>query len=155
MLVMVVKLIHGGTELLGLVRPMWEHLNLMNIDRSVYFEDHFKELDFETRMQPVISKGRKGASLVILAFDDDRKENIGYCVATIDPDHIAEIDSIFVMELYRNEGIGGRMLDAAIKWIDAFPVKETVLSVTFGNEDAPRFYERHGFHPRKTIFERK
>jgi GNAT superfamily N-acetyltransferase len=154
MFVMVVKLIHGGTELLSLVKPMWEQLNLMNIGRSVYFEDHFKDLDFDTRMQPVISKGGKGALLVILAFNDDRKENIGYCVATVDSDLIAEIDSIFVIEMYRNEGIGGKMFDATIKWLDTFPVKKTILSVTFGNEDAPRFYERHGFHPRKTVFER-
>lgn len=152
---MVVNFHKGGVELLSSIKPMWEQLNLMNIGRSVHFDDHFKDLDFNTRMRPVISKAERGRILVIVAFDEDRKEDVGYCVATIDMELVAEVDSIFVKSTHRNEGIGGRMFDDALEWMDTFPVKKTILSVTFGNEDAPRFYERHGFRPRKTIFERK
>jgi GNAT superfamily N-acetyltransferase len=152
---MTVKFHHGGAEMLSSVKPMWEQLNLMNIGRSVHFDDHFKELDFETRMRPVISRAEKGSVLVTVASDEDLKEDVGYCVATIDTEHVAEVDSIFVKSTHRNDGIGGRMLDITLEWIDTFPVNRTFLSVTFGNEDAPRFYERHGFRPRMTIFERK
>lgn len=152
---MVVKFHNGGGELLSTVKPMWEKLNLMNIGRSVHFEDHFKYLDFETRMRPVISRSENGSILVIIAFEEDRDENVGYCVATIDDQLIAEIDSIFVESTHRNEGVGGRMIEIALDWIGTFEVKKVILSVTFGNEEASRFYERHGFHPRKIIFERK
>ncbi|HSV42227.1 MAG TPA: GNAT family N-acetyltransferase, partial [Methanomassiliicoccales archaeon] len=104
-------------------------------------------------MGPVREKvagGRMRVEVAVLAGND-----VGYCVSSVSDRSVGEVDSIYVKEEYRDAGIGGTLLDRAVDWIKEHPVKTILLSVTIGNEDAPRFYERHGFRPRTTIFEWK
>lgn len=142
----------GGLELLPDIKPLWERLNAMNVDRSLHFGERHRNLTFEERMRPVHRKVREGIARVEVVLDGDGVP-IGYCVATIDSEYVGEIDSIYVEEDERYHGLGGDLLDSAIDWMRAFPVQRTFLSVTVGNTDAPRFYERHGFRPRNTLFE--
>lgn len=125
----------------------------MNIGRSEHFSDHFANLSFEKRMEPVLRRSIEGLSRVEVASDGG--EAIGYSIATIDKEYVAEVDSIFVKEGYRDQDLGGMLLDRALDWIDAFPVRRTFLTVTFGNKEVSRFYMRHGLYPRLTVFERK
>ena len=142
----------GGLELLPDIKPLWERLNAMNVDRSVHFGDRHRNLTFEERMRPVHRKVREGVARVEVVLDGAGVP-IGYCVATIDSEYTGEVDSIYVEEGERDHGLGGDLLDSAIDWMGAFPVRRAFLSVTVGNIDAPRFYERHGFRPRHTIYE--
>jgi GNAT superfamily N-acetyltransferase len=142
----------GGLELLPVIKPLWERLNQMNVERSLHFGELHRNLSFEERMRAVHRKGSSGMARVEVVLDGAGAP-IGYCVATIDPEYNGEVDSIYVVEGERDEGLGGELLDGAIDWMRAFPVQRTFLSVTVGNFDAPRFYERHGFRPRNTIYE--
>ena len=142
----------GGLELLPDIKPLWERLNAMNVDRSLHFRERHRNLTFEERMRPVHRKAREGMARVEVVLDGAGAP-IGYCVATIDSEYVGEVDSIYVDEGERDHGLGGDLLDSAIDWMRAFPVHRTFLSVTVGNIDAPRFYERHGFRPRNTLFE--
>jgi ribosomal protein S18 acetylase RimI-like enzyme len=142
----------GGLELLPVIKPLWERLNSMNVERSLYFGVRHRNLTFEERMRTVHRKASGGVARVEVVLNG-ADVPIGYCVATIDPEHNGEVDSIYVEEGERDQGVGGDLLDRAIDWMRAFPVQRTFLSVTVGNVDAPRFYERHGFRPRNTIYE--
>jgi len=86
----------------------------MNIARSLHFSEHYSRLDFDARMRPVWERGRDGIVRVDLALNDGKV--VGYCVISIDMDHVAELDSIFVEEPYRYAGVGESLLDRALDW---------------------------------------
>jgi ribosomal protein S18 acetylase RimI-like enzyme len=144
----------GGLELLPEIKPLWERLNALNVERSENFSEQHRHLGFETRMMPVLDKARAGLCRIEMSIGEGGAP-IGYCVATIDRDYLGEVDSLYVDEGHRDHGLGSDLLDRSVDWMMAFPVRRVVLSVTVGNLDAPRFYMRHGFHPRNTIFEMK
>jgi ribosomal protein S18 acetylase RimI-like enzyme len=144
----------GGLELLLEIKPLWERLNALNVERSEHFGEQHRQLGFETRMMIVAEKARAGLCRIEISIGEGGAP-IGYCVATIDEDYLGEVDSLYVDEGHRDRGLGSDLLDRAVEWMMAFPVRRVVLSVTVGNLDAPRFYMRHGFYPRNTIFEMK
>ena len=43
----------------------------------------------------------------------------------------------------------------ALEWLDKMKVKETIIAVGDGNEEAFKFYEKFGFYPRVTILTKK
>jgi GNAT superfamily N-acetyltransferase len=122
------------------------------VERSLHFGERHRNLTFEERMRPVHRKASGGVARVEVVLDGTGVP-IAYCVATIDPEYNGEVDSIYVEDGERDQGLGGDLLEGALDWMRAFPVQRTFLSVTVGNVDAPRFYERHGFRPRNTIYE--
>lgn len=150
---MTIKFRAGGLELFPYVKPLWEELNRMNIARSLHFSEQYSRLDFNTRMRPVRERARDGMVRVELALNDGKV--VGYCVISIDKDQVAELDSIFVEEPYRYAGVGESLLDRALDWTKAFPVRRIYLTMTLGNEDTPRFYQRKGFLPRMMVFEHR
>jgi GNAT superfamily N-acetyltransferase len=68
---------------------------------------------------------------------------------------IAEIDSIYVADGYRSKGLGGRLLEGALDWIDEHDIKEVRTSVIWGNEEVLPFYQNHGLYPRSIVLLRK
>jgi GNAT superfamily N-acetyltransferase len=116
----------GGLELLPDIKPLWERLNAMNVDRSLHFGDRHRNLSFEERMRPVHRKVREGMARVEVVLDGAGVP-IGYCVATIDSEYMGEVDSIYVEEDERDRGLGGELLDNAIDWMGAFPLQRTSL----------------------------
>ena len=59
--------------------------------------------------------------------------------------HQAYVDSIGVSESKRNQGIGGLMLDAFVKWAKGKKMPYVMLNVAVENDSAIRFYENRGF----------
>lgn len=55
------------------------------------------------------------------------------------------LENLFVLELHRNQGIGSRLLEAAIKEAKARGCYKLVGTSRFSNERAPKFYKRFGF----------
>lgn len=77
---------------------------------------------------------------------------VGYCqVGPADmphpdlrPEH-GELKRLYVLSSHRNLGLGGKLLEPALDWLDARGVKPVWLSVWSQNTAAQRFYERYGF----------
>ena len=44
------------------------------------------------------------------------QKDVAYCVSTVGLTGIAEIDSIYVAERYRNNGLGGKLIKGALDW---------------------------------------
>jgi len=57
----------------------------------------------------------------------------------------AYVDSIGVLERYRNQGIGSMMLDAFAEWARAKAMPYIMLFVAVENDAARHFYEKRGF----------
>jgi ribosomal protein S18 acetylase RimI-like enzyme len=83
--------------------------------------------------------------LIVLAYEKDLL--IGYCVTSL-VDGVGEVDSLFVSENYRKNGIATCLMDTSLNWLKQNNSQETVVKVSVGNEDAFGFYARQGFFPR-------
>jgi L-amino acid N-acyltransferase YncA len=80
----------------------------------------------------------------------DEKELVGYLilgpwVALESAAHVAEVHGLAVALDRQGEGIGGRLLDAAIERSRRQSVRRLVLRVLSTNRGARRLYERYGF----------
>ena len=63
-----------------------------------------------------------------------------------------ELDTIFVQEEYRNQGVGKALLDAAWNWAKARNHASLQLMTLGENKDARRFYERAGMREHKIVY---
>lgn len=62
-------------------------------------------------------------------------------------ERIAELESLAVAEGHRNAGIGTKLMDAVLMRLREIGVDDLWIGVVDGNEQALRFYARHGFRP--------
>jgi RimJ/RimL family protein N-acetyltransferase len=94
--------------------------------------------------QQMIDLQSDHARLFIDTVGDDLR---GYIFVQVDPDAgEGYIDFIGVDERYRRQGIGKRLLAAALHWMFSFPTIEKVeLTVNATNTAAARLYDGFGF----------
>ena len=92
---------------------------------------------------------------IISLAETSVKKDVAYCVSTVGLNGIAEIDSVYVSEGYRNNGLGGKLVKGALDWFDEHDINEVRTSVLWGNERVLPFYEHHGLYPRSIVLLRK
>lgn len=63
-----------------------------------------------------------------------------------------ELDTLYVLEEYRNRGFGLALLEAARAWAKAHDCASLQLMTLGENTGARRFYERTGMRPHKIIY---
>jgi ribosomal protein S18 acetylase RimI-like enzyme len=93
-------------------------------------------------------------SLILIARDNGKP--IGYCLGSIqklDPNHKVNpegyIFNIFVLDGYRRNGVGKKLIRAMIDWFKEKNIKRIVVDVTEKNKAGLAFFEKLGFrlHP--------
>lgn len=141
-------IVEAGPERLNDIRPLWEGLNRHHESISPHFKPDFAGYPFSYRKAYLAGKANCGELRIFIAESDDHP--IGYCVASLDTEYHGEIESIFVMEGHRSQGLGDALMRAALGWLDANGATSKSISVVFGNEAAHAFYARYGFFPRST-----
>jgi ribosomal protein S18 acetylase RimI-like enzyme len=148
------EFINGSRELLDLVQPLWEKLNKHHEANSNYFPDRFRNLTFEVRKNK-FTNDKNLAVNIDLIKDKERDLYIGYCISTISNDLVGEIDSLFIEKEYRKFGLGDKLMNRALEWLNNNKVKTKVIGVAEGNESVLDFYKRHGFYKRRIILEQR
>jgi diamine N-acetyltransferase len=140
-------------SLLYEIKSLWEALNQVHWDDSVFFRDHYATFTFEERA----SKWKKlsDESILIEVAETEEKRLIGYCVSTIDEASVGEIDSLYVKPEFRGQQIGRELVLKSLDWLRENDCKPIRLAVSFGHEDVIGFYEKLGFFPRMTVLEWK
>jgi GNAT superfamily N-acetyltransferase len=149
-----VRFVSGGEELLESLHPLWIRLREHVIARSTNFPKEMSKLTWEERKSEILCKGRGTSILVDMAIDDGGHP-VGYCISTITPSKEGEIDSIFVEGEWRGKGLGGQLMDRAVRWLDESGAQVNRLVATWGNDEVLGFYAKHGFLPRRIVLERK
>ncbi len=149
--IMDISYISGNEELLDSIEPLWVELNKLHLEKSQYFKSLYTRNTFEARKKALLSAARKGHMLVVLACDKDL--SVGYCVASL-VEGIGEIDSLFVAENYRKQGIAKRLMNEALQWLETFNPVKIIVKVSVGNEDVFGFYARYGLLPRLAELQR-
>jgi GNAT superfamily N-acetyltransferase len=147
----------GGADLLPRIEPLWCELRDLHNSRSAHFSDMVRDMEFDSRRLGLLEKAFGGHILVqiVSLTEGPMPKDVAYCISTVGLDGMAEIDSIYVAEGYRNNGLGGKLVKGALEWIDEHDVREVRTSVVWGNEEVLPFYERHGLFPRSIVLLRK
>ncbi len=146
------EFITGSVELVDFIKPLWEKLNEYHEVKSNYFSDKYKNNTFEKRKSKFISNNNLKVRIDLIK-DIEKNLYIGYCISTIDVELTGEIDSLFIEEEYRKDGLGDKLMKEAIKWLDLNKVKTKVIVVAEGNEGVLEFYKRYGFYKRRIVLE--
>ena len=104
---------------------------------------------------------RDGEAFVLLA--ECEGSPVGYVAVHLEdgPDdtfplgkRFAEIYTLSVAPEARGQGVGTRLLDAVDTRLAALGVRDVTVAAMTENEDALRFYERHGFMRREVVLYR-
>jgi ribosomal protein S18 acetylase RimI-like enzyme len=140
---------------LELIRPLWLQLNEHHHAMAGMFRSHYEQMTFNDRKKYFECVARTGSLRLDLAWDPVAGRFVGYCVSSLSEDKIGEIESIFLENGYRSQGIGSALMLRALVWMDEGGATRKRVSVGDGNEGAWKFYEKFGFYPRMTILEQK
>ena len=141
-----IKILSGSSELLDRIAPLWEELNKHHMEKSIHFSEDFKMWQFESRKNDLISKAKHLRADIII----DLRENndIGYCISTINESNMGEIDSLFIKVPYRRHGLGKKLTEMALEWLNNKGVVEKTIYVASGNDEVIDFYKTFDFYPR-------
>ena len=142
------KIIEVNRDEIDSIKTLWESLNAYHLAKSTRFKSHFSEFTFEKRMDALNRRDR-----LIVYVAEDKNENIGYCMASVDG-LVGEIDSLFIKTERRNQGVGGKLMILVLKWLEKQNCKTIRVSIAEGNENTLDFYRRFGFTERLVVMQR-
>ncbi|MFW5656567.1 MAG: GNAT family N-acetyltransferase [Bacteroidota bacterium] len=147
--------IAGLTEI-DSVQPLWEELNKQHAGQSTHFKNRFKKMTWEQRKSRLLKKADD--LILVYATLKNSDKLIGYCIATteINSDEIqGEIDSILIEEAYRGSGIGKKLFEKSLEWLENKGVDSPKLLVAVGNESVLDYYKNFGFYPLHIIMQKR
>ncbi len=131
------------------IKDLWEELNAHHCEKSSHFKFHFESFSFEKRIEGLLDKEH----LVIYAVEI-KSSLVGYCIATVNGRN-GEIDSLYIKKEYRGDGLGNKLTEKALAWIDKLGCNEVKVYIAEGNESSLPFYERFGFRERFRVLQIK
>jgi diamine N-acetyltransferase len=148
-----ISFVSGGQSRLDDTRELWAQLNLHHKERSPCFKSYYAAMTYPKRKAMLLAKAARGEMRVEVAVDTETNQRVGYCISSLDAEKTGEVESIYVSEKYRGRGIGDALIKSALSWMQQRDAAKKTVIVAAGNEQAFTFYERYGFHIRKTMLE--
>lgn len=142
-----------GPEGIEGVRRLWEKLNAHHADLSPRFGEAIRVRTFDVRKQKLLAKGGTDRIRVDLVSAGLDKPSVAYCISTVSDDAVGEIDSLYVNEDLRGQGVGSELMRRALAWLDSKKVTAKIVSVMSDNDEALAFYRRFNFHPRTILLQ--
>ena len=94
-------------EKINCIRNLWEKLNKMHYEDSVYFEDHYESFTFEKRIESIQKIDDENLKISIIK---EGPRFFGYCISSIEHKN-GEIDSIYIDDELRDRGYGRRLVN--------------------------------------------
>lgn len=148
-----INIIEKDITEIDIIKPLWEKLNLIHLDKSVNFKSKYENFTFDKRMEAIYKNAEKGIIKLDVLLDNDKREYVGYCLSSI-KEGLGEIESLFIEKTYRKHGLGDKLINNALDWFESKGIKNIEVSVVYANDEALPFYERHGFHIGNYILKR-
>jgi GNAT superfamily N-acetyltransferase len=142
-----------GADGIDAVRALWEKLNLHHAQMSPRFGGQLSLRTFVARKQELLAKADAGKLWVMLVASGSDGGSVAYCICTVSADGIGEIDSIFIEEHLRGQGIGTELMRRALAWLDGMRVTSKIVPVMYENDEALAFYRHFGFYPRTMLLQ--
>ncbi|GCD10536.1 GNAT family N-acetyltransferase [Clostridium tagluense] len=139
---------------LELIKPLWEQLNCVHFDKSIYFKSKFEKFTFDKRIKSIYEKAQTGTIKIDMLWNSETENYVGYCLSSIN-DNLGEIESIYIENDYRKFGLGGKLMESSLSWFKLNGITNIQIGVVYSNEEALPFYERYGFYVGTYILRRK
>ncbi|GEM_PF-43135 len=143
-----------GVNEFDLIRDLWEGLIKYLIEQTKDRSPPIRWPSFETRKTKFMRKNKEREISVIIASNAISGTHIGYCVSSAAYNEYAEIESIFVREEFRGQGIGSELIKRSLDWIKMIGASSIGVAVTVMNSRAIAFYAKHGFFMRQYLLEK-
>jgi len=137
---------------LEIIAELWKSLIHHLQSQSKYFPQDYQRLIFEDRKRQFLKIAETGK--LRLDIVKDEKNYLAYSVSSI-IDAKGSVDSLYVAQPYRNKGIGNKLMERSMSWMEINGVSDFEILVSYGNEDALKFYEKYGFYPKHLILKKK
>ncbi|MGV8981703.1 GNAT family N-acetyltransferase [Clostridium sp.] len=137
-----------------LIKPLWEKLNFVHLDKSIYFKDKFEKFTFDKRVKSIYEKAQSGTIKIDMLWNSETENYVGYCLSSIN-DNLGEIESIYIEDHYRKFGLGGKLMESSLKWFELNEITNIQIGVVYSNDEALVFYKRYGFYVGNYILKRK
>ena len=148
-----INLVEKDINEIQLIKPLWEKLNLIHFNKSVYFKSKYEKFKFEKRMESINRISENGTVKLDVILDNDTMEYVGYCLSLIE-DNIGEIESIFIEKQYRGYKLGDKLMINALNWFESNSIINVQINVVYANDEVIPFYERYGFYVGNYILKR-
>jgi ribosomal protein S18 acetylase RimI-like enzyme len=137
-----------GKQDLDSIALLWDKLREHQRVLSLHFPQHYASRTWKRRKAELLQRAREGGFHLDIVTDSKTKKIIGYCVSTISSDKQGQLESIYIEPEYRKAGIGDRLMQKALQWMEKNQTKTKTLIVGVGNEEVLSFYSRYGFFPK-------
>jgi ribosomal protein S18 acetylase RimI-like enzyme len=135
------------------IGSLWNKLREHQQSLSPYFSDHYERRSWKSRKADLVRKSESGGFHADVVIDGKMKRIVGYYVSTISTDKLGRHESIYIEPGFQKSGIGNKLMQRALDWMDKKQVKTKTLTVGVGNEKVLGFCSRYGFYPKHIIVE--
>lgn len=142
-------------------RELCNELMAFQRSKALIEPERFDAMNFDTRMK----RSYEGALDKQVVIVKDNGIPIGYAFSTIDsldsmrmspfqllpqrddlPPKIGCLSNLYLKERYRGTGLGSKLFDISMDWLDSFPDIDLIyVFISNGNDAAYNFYIGRGF----------
>ena len=143
----------GSVEHLDTVASLWMKNARHNATVSTHFPHSKNDVSFEARRSSLKGQAKSGKLRVHLAKLPDWGRCVGYCISTVNETGVGQVESLFVEEAHRCQGIGTELLGRIVDWMDQNGAETKRAYVVVGNERVLNLYRRFGFLPNAIVLE--
>ena len=84
--------------------------------------------DFEAEVFPYAD------TQLIMVKDEDTNRYVGFAYSAMDRDHKGNLKLFYIEEAYRGKGVGSKLFEDAMEFIEAYQPEEILIYVSNGNE---------------------
>ena len=126
------------------LKDLWLKLNAYHVPIVPTFKERFCNVSFEDHFHSLLK------SDLLFAYTANKDNQIIGFILVFANDGTAEIDSIFIDEAYRHQGIGTKLMKYALIEVKGI-YKEIIMKVAEGN--IQRFHYDNHFKKRYILFQ--
>lgn len=139
-----------GIDQVDLIQPFWEKLKSHHVAIAGRFASDLENYYFPQRKAGLVEKSEKGEVHIDVVTLVGSGECVAYFIASITHDKFGELDSAYVEEEWQGQGIGTRLMERALAWLDEKGAVEKKLVILDANKRVVSLYKRFGFYPKTT-----
>ena len=137
------EMIDISLDRINLIKNLWEKNRLYHEKISEYFGDAYKSICFEERMNKFNDLAEDELKISLCKVED---APAGYCISTA-INGVGEVVSVHVDESRRGNGIGRKLVDEHLKWMNEMNCRRIGVTVSQENLATINFYRKLGFFP--------
>ena len=141
-------IISGGEELLPRLEPLWLELKEFHISEFPIWSDSLLNGNFVDRVKGLQQTTENGTILVELVLSEEKE--VAFSISTINQEGVGELASLYVSQPFRNQGLGRKLVESSLQWLQEHQAKPIVVDVMAGNIAALKLYRHFGFVERVT-----